>query len=90
MGSKISFEKSDIHTDDINCVDWNTLDENLICTGSSDSSFCILDLRNLAKPIHRVQSKQTKTSQIVLAKFSNFDKNIMGIGSDSLRIYDIK
>lgn len=86
-GNKQAFEMQDVHLDDINCVDWNTLDENYIATGSNDSSSVIIDLR-MRKEIQRFKMIEEKMP-IQCIKFSNFNKNILGIASDSLHIYDI-
>ena len=39
------FKINGAHSDDINCIDWNQKDENLIVTGSSDTTANIIDLR---------------------------------------------
>lgn len=40
-----------LHNDDINCVDWNVLNENYIATGSSDGTANIIDIRT-RKSLH--------------------------------------
>ncbi|KVI11167.1 WD40 repeat-containing protein [Cynara cardunculus var. scolymus] len=45
------------HNADLHCVDWNSLDENLILTGSADNTVRLFDRRNLTangvgSPIH--------------------------------------
>ena len=37
------------HTDDVNAVHWNTVNDNLLLTGSSDHSVKLIDLRRVAK-----------------------------------------
>lgn len=85
--NKHAFELEEFHLDDINCVDWNVLDDNYIATGSNDSSSCIIDLR-MRKEIARIKMPEEKMS-IQCIKFSNFNRNIIGIASDSLHIYEI-
>ena len=34
-----------VHSGDVNCVDWSALDANYLVTGSNDRSVCIVDLR---------------------------------------------
>ncbi|KAJ6913991.1 WD-40 repeat-containing protein MSI4-like [Populus alba x Populus x berolinensis] len=41
----IKVEKA--HNADLHCVDWNPHDDNLILTGSADTSVCMFDRRNL-------------------------------------------
>jgi WD40 repeat protein len=37
----------DIHTADINCLDWCKSDSNIFATGSSDKSVAIIDRRKV-------------------------------------------
>ena len=37
-----------LHTDDINSVDWSKLDHNYVISGSSDRTAAIVDIRKLA------------------------------------------
>ena len=37
-----------IHSDDINCVAWSTLNPFLIATGSNDMKVCITDIRKIS------------------------------------------
>lgn len=63
------------------------LDDNYIATGSSDSTFCIIDVRKRKETI-RVKMPNEKSS-IQCIKFSNFNKEMIGIGSDNLHIYNL-
>ena len=38
---------ADIHKNDINCVDWSSFDTNYICTGSTDQSIALIDIRKV-------------------------------------------
>lgn len=40
------FEMADIHSDDINCVDWSVRNEYYVATGSSDGTAALIDIRN--------------------------------------------
>ena len=45
-GSKPTLKIDEIHSDDINCVDWNPHNSNLLLAGSSDHSVSVIDIRN--------------------------------------------
>ena len=44
-GNSATTKIDDIHSDDINCIDWNPHNHNLLLAGSSDHSVSIIDLR---------------------------------------------
>ena len=37
-----------VHSHDINTVDWSRVNPNLICTGSNDNKVCVVDIRKLS------------------------------------------
>jgi WD40 repeat protein len=44
---KRSHKLTNIHESDINCADWSELNTNHICTGSSDKTIAIIDIRKV-------------------------------------------
>jgi len=44
---KHSSKLTDIHGSDINCADWSSLNTHYICTGSSDQSIALTDIRKV-------------------------------------------
>ncbi|XP_024965950.1 WD-40 repeat-containing protein MSI4-like [Cynara cardunculus var. scolymus] len=57
IGSSPAVKVEKAHNADLHCVDWNSLDENLILTGSADNTVRLFDRRNLTangvgSPIH--------------------------------------
>ena len=38
-----------VHSDDINCCDWSSLDSNMVLTGSNDTKVALLDVRKLGE-----------------------------------------
>jgi WD40 repeat protein len=46
-GSKAALKLWTTHTDDVNAVHWNTVNDNLLVTGSSDHTVKVLDLRRV-------------------------------------------
>ena len=84
----IKIEK--IHEDDINCVDWNILNENYIASGSSDGMCSVIDMR-MRKILYQIKNNENKGMQksVQCVSFCDFDENILGVGSDSLRIYNM-
>ena len=43
-----TFKLLNVHKDDINTIDWSTLNPNLIATGSNDLKVCVIDIRKLS------------------------------------------
>ena len=37
-----------VHSDDINTVDWSKINPNLVATGSNDNKVCVIDIRKLS------------------------------------------
>jgi len=48
-GNRPSMRIHTMHTDDVNAVHWNGVNDNLIITGSSDHTVKLIDLRRIAK-----------------------------------------
>jgi len=47
-GSRPALRIETTHTDDVNAVHWNSVNDNLLLTGSSDHSVKLIDLRRIA------------------------------------------
>jgi WD40 repeat protein len=77
-----------MHSDDINCVDWNAKNEFLIATGSNDSFVNIIDLRT-RKSLYKIKIGQQPNSSILSLSFSPHSENHFAVGSDNIYIYDI-
>ncbi|CAI2367505.1 unnamed protein product [Moneuplotes crassus] len=76
----------EIHSDDINCVDWNPHDHNLLLAGSSDHSVSLIDIRN-GKCINYFDQHKSEVSYV---QWSPFKENIFASSGDSLMIWDLK
>eukprot|EP00828_Plagiopyla_frontata_P048904 TRINITY_DN9548_c0_g1_i1.p2 TRINITY_DN9548_c0_g1~~TRINITY_DN9548_c0_g1_i1.p2 ORF type:complete len:381 (-),score=61.22 TRINITY_DN9548_c0_g1_i1:11-1153(-) len=88
-----AFIIDNIHANDINCIDWCSCNPNYLATGSQDKSACIMDLRT-QKELYRIKSNNSNNSSSQLGaveciKFSNFSQDIIAIGSDNLRFYNL-
>lgn len=77
----------EVHSSDINTVDWSKHDEWLLSTGSNDTLVKLLDLRQSGNPIisclHKHKSKVDKV------KFADFDRRYLASSGDSLVFWDI-
>lgn len=51
----------EVHSSDINCVDWCTTNDNLIATGSNDTFVKILDVRRALEYDQNKQQPVVKT-----------------------------
>ncbi|KRX07074.1 WD40-repeat-containing domain [Pseudocohnilembus persalinus] len=86
------YQIGNLHSDDINCVDWNIQNPNYIATGSSDTTAHIVDLRKRDS----VQKIQLKTqhkdypNNILSIQFSPFDSRFLAVGANELYIYNIE
>jgi len=85
-GTKPTLKIENIHTDDINWIDWNKFNENLLLTGSSDFTVSVVDIRN-CKPIK--QFDQHKSS-INYVKWSPFKEHMFASSGTSLMLWNLK
>jgi WD40 repeat protein len=84
-GQKPSLKVEDIHSDDINCVDWNRHDENLLLTGSSDFTVSIVDIRNCKS----IKYFDQHSSSVNYVKWSPFKENVFASAGSTLMIWDL-
>ena len=75
----------DIHSDDINWVDWNKNNSNLLLTGSSDNTVSIIDIRN-CKSIKYFDQHQESVNYV---KWSPFNEKIFASAADSLMLWNL-
>ena len=76
---------SNVHSKDINTVDWSKHDEHLLATGSNDTTVNLIDLR---KPgiISTFYKHESKVAQV---KFCDFDRRYLASSGDNLIFWDI-
>ena len=87
-GQKPVLTLREVHSSDINTVDWSRHDEWLLATGSNDTLVKLLDLRQSGNPIISCLHKhQSKVHQV---KFADFDRRYLASSGDSLVFWDIK
>ena len=81
------------HTDDVNAVAWNTVNENLLITGSSDTTVKLLDMRRFtagghfteryssSSAVERAQwSHLASAGQGVVHTFNGHSRNVTNVG----------
>lgn len=66
---------------DINCADWNSNVAHLVAVGADNGQVKILDTRMLESPVDQILFPKS----IQCLRWNN---HLLGIGSDSLYIYD--
>lgn len=60
-----TFKLLNVHKDDINTVDWSSLNPNLIATGSNDLKVCVIDIRKFSNSTGSMDMKSTDASPVV-------------------------
>lgn len=89
----------EVHASDINTVDWSCQDENLIATGSNDTTVKILDIRYLpsGQSDHASAAKSAvictlrgHKAKVQSVKFSPFSSRYLASSGDSLILWDVK
>jgi histone-binding protein RBBP4 len=81
------------HDGDVHCVDWNSLDENLILTGSADHSVNMFDRRNLTAsggtglPVHKFEDHK---AAVLCVQWSPDKSSVFGSAAEDgfLNIWD--
>lgn len=80
------------HNADIHCVDWNPHDDNLILTGSADSSVRMFDRRNLTmsgvgSPIHKFEGHK---AAVLCVQWSPDKASVFGSSAEDsfLNVWD--
>ena len=74
----------EIHSNDINCIDWSTHDSNFLLTGSSDQSANITDLRK-GMPL---TSNTGHSSPVTCVQFAPFSSSVVASADQDLLIWD--
>ena len=85
----------EVHSSDINCVDWCSTNDNLIATGSNDTFVKILDVRRALEYDQNKQQPVVKTlrkhkAQVQTVKFSDFSPQYLASSGDTLIFWDLK
>ncbi|KAJ6742794.1 WD40 REPEAT FAMILY [Salix viminalis] len=86
----IKVEKA--HNADLHCVDWNPHDDNLILTGSADTSVCMFDRRNLTSngvgsPVYKFEGHK---AAVLCVQWSPDKASVFGSSAEDglLNIWD--
>lgn len=81
----------DLHSSDINTVDWSGLNQNLIATGSNDTLVKIIDTRKAYQfaPNSVVKVLEKHQAKVQTVKFSPFDSRYLASTGDSIIIWDL-
>ncbi|XP_061952171.1 WD-40 repeat-containing protein MSI4-like [Populus nigra] len=80
------------HNADLHCVDWNPQDDNLILTGSADTSVCMFDRRNLTSngvglPVYKFEGHK---AAVLCVQWSPDKASVFGSSAEDglLNIWD--
>ncbi|XP_039041408.1 WD-40 repeat-containing protein MSI4-like [Hibiscus syriacus] len=80
------------HDADLHCVDWNRHDDNLILTGSADTTVCLFDRRNLTSngvgsPIYKFEGHK---AAVLCVQWSPDKSSVFGSSAEDglLNIWD--
>ncbi|KVH97951.1 WD-40 repeat-containing protein MSI4-like [Cynara cardunculus var. scolymus] len=92
IGSSPAVKVEKAHNADLHCVDWNSLDENLILTGSADNTVRLFDRRNLTangvgSPIHIFENH---SAAVLCVQWSPDKSSVFGSSAEDgvLNIWD--
>ena len=96
-----TFKLLNVHKDDINTVDWSTLNPNLIATGSNDLKVCVIDIRKFSNSAGSMDLKSTEASPVVKTfqghtepitglQFCPFDPRYLISSAESVKVWDLE
>lgn len=98
-----TFKLLNVHKDDINTVDWSTLNPNLIATGSNDTKVCVIDIRKLSNSSSTMDMKTLGSDPGPVVKvfkghkepitglqFCPFDPKYLISSAESVKIWDME
>ena len=93
VGSSAVHVVEKAHNSDVQCVDWSSLDDNLVITGSEDASVKVFDRRKMQDPSgSELMHLQHHTKGILRVEWSPDERGIFSTaGADGLlNIWDLK
>lgn len=76
-------------TDELLSIDWNKLDPNQMMCGSMGGDVTFFDVRNISE-FSNIKKENFGKTAVRSSKYSNFNKNVFGVGSDYLHICEME
>ena len=76
-------------TDELLSIDWNKLDPNQMMCGSMAGDVSFFDIRNITDFVN-IKKHRFGKSAVRSIKYSNFNKNIFGVGCDNLNFCELE